>query len=313
VEPLYDGPLEDYVPAAGLRWLVLARPAELASHPKLREQIERLVPESRLQRFASSSGVDLSTLPTALVAGFDLGVLYMGESPGELGAIELAFEERLLAGTERQQPHQRLTRISGVVGRTPQSLLLLDDKRFAVAVGDTTLTKIVEAFARRKLTKSPTALHGVALRSFANFDSRAPLRMLAPGPFEDRWMLAAEGLLAAADGIALSMTPRRSGRVAVAVAIDGPWANAGDDLAPAERLRLAWEALATSSTGRLFGLDAPASLPTIEQSDSRVSMRVELELAPLVAGLRAAVAADVWEMLDLTPNDAPGEPPAPTP
>ena len=109
-------------------------------------------------------------------------------------------------------------------------------------------------------------------------------------------MTAAEGLLAAADSVGISATPIGAERVSVTVAIEGPW-QATREVAATEQLRLAWEALAQSSTGRLFGLDAPATLPTFENSDTRVSLTTELELAPILAGLRAAVTAEIWEIL----------------
>jgi hypothetical protein len=42
-------------------------------------------------------------------------------------------------------------------------------------------------------------------------------------------------------------------------------------------------------------------------------LEVELQVAPIVAGLRAAVAADVWEILDLVRPEPPEKRPAPAP
>ena len=69
----------------------------------------------------------------------------------------------------------------------------------------------------------------------------------------------------------------------------------------AERLSDAWEDLASSPTGRLLGLNRPASPPRFSESPDGLELTVDLELDPVVAGLRAAVIADVWEILDLSP------------
>jgi hypothetical protein len=260
------------------------------------QALSPLISTDRLAAYQKGTGIDLTALDSALIAGFDLGTLYLAENPGNLPSIEGAFRERLIAEVTTRKPHPALTSLSGVVGRTPQSLLLYEEHLIAAAVGDPTLVKIVEAFARGKLKRSVPALQGAALSPLADFSANAPLRFLVPGPFEGRWMLGAEGLLAAADGVGVAAAPIGSQRVLLSVAIQGPW-EATSELAAAERLRLAWEQLAHSSTGKLFGLDAPTSPPSIENSGTRVSLETELELRPIVAGLRAAVAADVWEML----------------
>jgi hypothetical protein len=263
--------------------------------------LSRLVPAERLEAYERSTGIDLRSLNTALVAGYDLGTLYLAENPGDLQRIELRFRERLVAEVETRKPHTKLTTISGVVGRTPQGLLLYEGQLVASAVGDPTLLKVVEAFARGKLERAVPALRGAALSRVADFAEGAPLRVLLPGPFEGRWMLAAEGLLAAADGVALAVTPVGAERVALSVAIEGPW-NATREVAPAESLRLAWEDLASSSTGKLFGFDEPATPPSIETSDTRVTLTTELRLEPIVAGLHAAASAQIAEILGVTEN-----------
>ena len=307
-ELLHAGPLSDYVPAAGLRWLLLARPKSLAADRDFMQALSPLVSKARLEAYRDSTGIDLTALDSALIGGFDLGTLYLAEIRGDPSAIELAFRQRLVAEVELREPHPRLTRISGVIGNTPESLLLYRGQLIAQAVGDPTLIRVVEAFARGKLKRSPPALHGAALGPLADFARQAPVRLLVPGPFGGRWMMAAEGLFAAADAVALSATPLAPGRVAMTVAIDGPWGES-EEVAAAERLRVAWEKLSQSTTGELFGLDTPAALPTLEHSDTRVALSVELELAPLVAGLRAAVSAEVEEILGPLEGteDAPGE------
>jgi hypothetical protein len=63
------------------------------------------------------------------------------------------------------------------------------------------------------------------------------------------------------------------------------------------RLSSAWTDLAESSMGRLTGLDRPTSPPEVSLMRGFLSLEVKIAMKPLFAGLRAAVAADVWEML----------------
>jgi len=311
VEPLLDGSLADYLPAAGINWLVLAEPVRLSGNHQLARTLEPLLPASRLDLYARDTKLDLRTLSHAAIAGFDLGVLYLAETDTDLTPATRAFVDRLVTEPEVKHPHPRLTRVSGVVGKTPQSLLQFDGKFLAVAVGDPTTVRIVEAFARQKLKRSPTVFGGVALKSFADFADGAPLVFLAPGPFEGRWMFGGAGLLAAASGVGIRAIPTSNGRaLRVTVAIDGPWGEqSGEEGAqPVPKMEQAWEALTESSTGRLFGLHELERAPVVRSTKERVTLDVELELSPIVQGLRAAVAADVWEMLDVSPTSAPAPP-----
>lgn len=303
-EPLLDGSLTDYVPAAGINWLLLGDPVRLSGNHQLVRTLEPLLPASRLDLYARHTKLDLRKLPHAAVVGFDLGVLYLAETDTDLTPATLAFAERLVTEPEVKRPHAKLTRVSGVVGTTPQSLLQFDGKLLAVAVGDPTTVRIVEAFARKKLKRSPSVFQGVALKSFADFAAGAPLVFLAPGPFEGRWMFGGAGLLAAASAVGIRGTPTSDGRaLRVTVAIDGPWGEQGAE--PVLWMEQAWQSLAESSTGRLLGFHEVSQAPVVRSSKDRITLDVELELAPIVHGLRAAVAADVWEMLDVRPTSAP--------
>lgn len=300
-EPLHDGALADYIPAAGINWVVLAKPSVLNGNRAFMNAIEPLLPASRLELYARDTKLDLRGLSSAAVVGFDLGILYMAETDTDLTPATRAFEERLITAAEVKHPHPRLTRVSGVVGKTPESLLRYDGKLLAVAVGDTTTVRIVEAFARKKLKRSPSLFGGVALRSFRDFGKDAPVAFFAPGPFEGRWIYGGAGLMAAATALGIALEPSSDGRqLKGTLAIDGPWQDS--DAEPVARIREAWQALAESSTGRLFGLHEPRTPPVFEASDTRIRMDVWLELEPVVEGLRAAVSADVWEMLDVKPT-----------
>jgi hypothetical protein len=299
-EPVFEGQLVEYVPAGGVNWMLLGRPRSLAQNKALLQGLEPLLPPGRLDLFGKQTGIDLRTLNSAVIAGFDLGTLYLAETDADLTTASQAFSDRLVAGAEVKRPHPRLLRISGVVGRTPQSFLGFDGKLVAVGVGDTSTVRIVEAFARGKLKRTKRVFDGVALQSLRDFANAAPMAFVAAGPFEEKWMYGAAGLLAAASGIGISLTPLSGQVLEVRVMIDGAWDEAST--APVVRMRQAWEALAQSSTGRLFGLHEPEADPALSLREQRVGLNVKLRLSPIVNGLKAAVSADVWEMLDLAPT-----------
>ncbi len=307
--PLYLGAPADYVPAAGLRWLVLARPKELLADPKLRKALARLIPQQSLDDYMTGTGVDPVRVPAAAVAGFDYGTLYLARVGDEDALIEERFAKRLLSSKPRKHPHPDLWRTTGMVGTTPQTLVRLDRHLVAVSVGDPTPARVVEAFARRKLKKSPPALQGAALSTLPKEATDAPLVFLAPGPFSGEWMSGAHGLLAHALAVAITLRPLKGPNAGVGrftLYLAGDWKAVGPD--STARLVDAWDELSTSSTGALFGLDRLTAKPVVSGGDALLKLEIDADLQRLVAGLHAAVAADVGELMRLDPE--PGKPAA---
>ncbi len=303
--PLHHGPLTDFVAAAGLRWMVVGRPAELAADPDLVKALSPLIPAARLAGYARGTGIDLTRTPSALVAGSDYSTLYMAETAGDNSAVQQAFVERLVSGPVEKRPHPDLHFVQGVIGRTPETLVRLRGQLVAVAVGDPTPALVVEAYALERLKRSPAALRGAALSTLPSDPGDAPLVFYAPGPFGHEWVGGAHGLLDAALAVAISVKPLSGQRLQADVVLSGDWASEGPD--STSRLLATWEDLAHSSTGKLLGFNDPAAAPIISTTPKLLKLRVELRLGPLVSGLHAAVAADVAEMLDI-PSAPAGKP-----
>jgi hypothetical protein len=298
--PLRSGPLTDFVPAAGLRWMAVGRPAELAHTPALAPLISELLPAERLDAYALYTGIDLREVPTAVAAGFDLSTLYVAETPFENRTIETRFADRLVAGATVESKHPRVRRITGAVGLSPESLVRVDHRFVAFAVGDPAQARIVELLVLGRLSRSPSSLHGSALKGTPAEFTEAPVRFYAPGPFTGEWERGARGLLGAATAFAAMGAPEGEG-LSVKVVVLGDYQGAD-----AARLSAAWLDLAESSMGRLTGLDAPLVPPEVEAHEGLLALKVKIALRPLFAGLRAAVAADVWEMLGPLPGQAKG-------
>jgi hypothetical protein len=291
----HAGPLTDFVPAAGLRWLVVARLSELAKDPELHSSMELLFPTPRIAAFALLTGVDLREVPVGLAAGFDYATLYAAETPGDNALVQRRFEQRLMGGGRLEEQVPNVHRISGTLGESPETLVRIDHRLAAVAVGDPTPARVVELYALERLPRSPTALRGSALSTLPPDLESAPVRFYAPGPFAAEWGAAGGGLFEAALAFGVGAWPEGE-VIRCRAVLSGAFR--ADDLPP---LLHSWEKLAESSMGRLLGFDHPAAEPQVRVEDGRLVFEVQLARLPLMSGLRAAVAADVWEILGTTP------------
>ncbi|MEI9953364.1 MAG: hypothetical protein WDO74_31410 [Pseudomonadota bacterium] len=309
--PLHRGPLTDFISSASLRWLLLVKPRQILAAPELGQAILQIIPSARFDAFAESSGVDLRVVPEAAIAGFPYSTLYLAELPSGVAALARArFGERLLAGAVSKQPHPGLTRITGVIGQTPETLLTVDDRLLVISVGDPVQAKIAEAYAEGRLKHSPAALRGAALSTLPELASSNAAVLFAPGPFADEWQRAAGGLLQSTVAIAIAVQPIESGKVATTLYLAGAWQDSAQDAA--RRLSAAWSTFARSSAGRLFELTEVAE---VSASPDVLRLHVELELAALVRGLRASVLGDLSQILNL-PRKSPiqkDHPPAAAP
>lgn len=304
---LHAGPLTDYVPAAGLRWMIVGSPSRIANSTAMQSALRQLFPNERLDAFRSGTGVDLRQTEQAAVASFDLGLLYLATPKrGSFPQIARLFEERLSDSGRSRQPHPSILRISGVAGGTPEVLSQIDQRVLAVAVGDPTLARVAEAYAMKKLRRSPTALRGAALSSLPGAPAEALAVFYAPGPFASEWAHAAGGLLAHALAVSAYVVPNGADHVRVTVQFAGNFPQTGPD-----RLTEAFRQLAESSLGKLLALDQTDSPPVVREREQSLSLELNLASAPIAEGLRAAVIADIWEILRI-PKPTP-QPEAPAP
>ncbi len=196
--------------------------------------------------------------------------------------------------------------LTGVTDGMPTTLVDVDERVVAYAVGDPLLGKIVEAYARRRLKAQP-AFQGAALRGLepTSFDD-APVAAFAPGPFVGKWERGAGGLLAGATAISAFLYPKGVGRALLELDLQGDF-GAGEAV---ERLRAAYAAIAASSTGTLLNLGANIDSRVTAASD-RLTLRVPLPLTEVARGARAATVADVDEIFRLSPTSE-GQPDAPS-
>ena len=297
--PLRTGDLAELLPLAGLRWLVLARPREIAAIPWLIPSIARIAPEPNLDRYAASTGVDLRQLHQAAVASYAGGAtLYLARHGGDPVTIERRFRARLTGKVRRVAERPDLVRVSGDLGPTPHALALLGRDVLALQDGGSPSrgpARVASLYALGKLSRSPTALAAEPLRGLAARFGPAPALALALGPFEGDLARGARGLLAGATAIGAAARPSAREKIAVAVAVAGDFSTSGP--AASEELLAAWNDLALGSFGHLLGLDAPVEPPLATHAPDAVAIAVELDPDRLARGLAAATGARVEEIM----------------
>lgn len=285
----------EYVPSAGLSWLIFGRPARIAADPALSAALASIVPKARLDAYAAATGVELRTVPFGVVAGYELGTLFVAELPMPYGErVRARFASRLSDGGIVKRVRADIYRISGTDADTPLALVSVEDRTVALASGDVTLARIVEAYAERRI-KSPTALRGAALSTLPEPGDDVLAAFFAPGPFTRTTLVAAPELFAAALAAGISIRSAAPGMLGITLALSGEWSAEHEPRAELER---AWSELAKSTTGRLLGLDSAQNV-VIRQEPSLLTLSLDLPIAPLVRGLRALTLADVPEIFDL--------------
>jgi hypothetical protein len=255
-----------------------------------------------VQAFAAATGVDLPRTERALVAGFDLGTLYMADASGWIAAPETRFAERLAGSATIHRPHPQIWRVTGLVGSTPQALVRVDHDLMAVAVGDPTSARIVELRARGRLKSIVPALHGAALSTLPpEFLAPGPLCVYALGPFQAEWLEYAHGLLVGAQAVGAALD-LHGDQLQLRVVMSG-YFHADDR----ERLLGSWQAIASSSFGHLLGLDQPSEPVSIAASPNQLALDMRLAAQPLLSGLQALLSGDVDRLLNGASSLAPAE------
>lgn len=290
---LHRGALTDFVPAAGLRWLVLGSPRALALEPALASLRQRWLTEDRRRAFALETGVDLFATDRALAAGFELGTLYMADASGFRARPEVAFARRL-AGSERlRQPHPSVWNVTGLVGSEPEALVRVDDSLVAVAVGDLTLARAVELRALGRLQRTASAFQGVSLSSLpAELLRPAAFAFYLLGPLEGPLLGDGATLLGAAH--ALGATLGFDGaRLNVHLGVAGSWRAARD----AAELASVWQRFAASALGRELALDRPLSPAEVRGSEHLLALDCALDAARFSAGLEALLMGNLGDLV----------------
>ncbi len=288
------------VPAAGLSWLVEARPRELLAHPALLLAVARIAPDERWDAFTRRhGGVDLRAATELVVAGFPETVLSIALAFVDPARVEAAFRARALA-VDARAVEGGVVRAWGTVGMAREQVAIFGHEGVALEQGRFGPLRAAEYFAEGKLHRARPALGADPLARAASLLGDAPLRAFAPGPFEGGWARGLGGLLRAATAVAGSVTPEDHaphGALGLRVVLTGAW---GDDaLAAAERLRAGVDVLTSDPLCRLLGLDRPLDGPRIRAGSDALSLEITLDPRALGEGLHTATGAAIDEVMRL--------------
>ena len=95
--PLHVEPACDLAPAAGIAWLIEAKPRAIASIPDLIPAIGLVLPEPRLQLFtASHGGIDLRQIKDLCIAQYKDSQLQIADVMFDPEKVVSAFEKRAI-------------------------------------------------------------------------------------------------------------------------------------------------------------------------------------------------------------------------
>lgn len=297
-ETLKLDPVVDLVPAAGLIWLVEARPRELLASPVLGPAVATIIPEPRFDAFAQHhGGVDVRSAEQLVIAAYPQATLVAARVAFDPGRVEAAFAARV-AGVEGRAVERGVMRTWGSVPGGREQVALLAREALVFERGKLGPLRAAVYFAQGRLRRSLPALRAEPLASAAALAGEAPLRAFAPGPFEGEWARGVAGLLRATTAVATALRPvphAPNGAIAVRLLLMGGWGE--DALAAAERLRSAFGVIAGDPLGQLTGMDHPIEGPTVSADAGALRLEVTLDAVAWARGVHAATGANLAEIM----------------
>jgi hypothetical protein len=295
--PLALDPLVDLVPAAGLVWLVDARPREVFADAALAAIVAAAIPGDRVDAYARRFGlVDPRQATQVVLASFARTTLALACLPVAAGAIEAAFRAR--AGLVEGGALERgVFRLWGTVGEEREQVAVFGGQGIGLERGAFGPLQAAEFFAQGRLKLSLPALRAPPLAAAAARLGEGPLRAFAPGPFEGDWARGLGGLLGGATALAARLRPGSGpgAPLKLRLLLLGAWGT--DAPAASERLAAAFHVLAEDPLGRLTGLDRPVEGPTATGDADALALDVALDPVTLARGVRAATGADLPEIM----------------
>jgi hypothetical protein len=292
-------PIANLAPAAGLTWLIEARPRDIASRADLIPAISAIVPEARLTAFSRANGIDLRETKELVIARYDETTLYAARTPLDPATIESAFAAHAIEIEGRAEDAPGLVREWGTVaGKSREQIAIFGRDAVALESGRFGPLRAAEMFALAKLKRASPALKTEPLARAAALAGEAPLRAFAPGPFTGEWKSGLGGLLGASTAVAVAIRfpPTPGPQLSARIVLLGAW----NDDAPsaAQRLAAAYTVLEQSTLGRLIGLDKPMAGPNASYTADALTLEVSYDALALAHGVHAALEAEIEEILN---------------
>jgi hypothetical protein len=313
--PLSLSPVVDLAPAAAVVTLVVARPKELYADATMLPALGLALPDDEVASFASRhGGVDPRQLDEIVVGTYPHATLVLAHGVVDPARVEASFAQHSLGIDGRAIDHAGgpLTTITRAWGDVPngagptehEQMVTFGHEALALEIDDQAPVdgkpmvgpaRAAELFALRKLAKAKPALAAPPLTSAAKVLGDAPIRVLFPGPFEGQWATALGGLLRAATAVGVAATPDGAGSLRIRVAVLGGFGDKGPQAA--EKLGAAVDMVASSSLGRLAGLDHPTGAFHAEGTAESATLEGRVDALAMARGIRAATSAQISEMM----------------
>lgn len=304
--PLHLSPTTDLAPAAGLVWLIDAKPRAIFSRVDAARAIAEVVSDAQFRHFqAENAGVDPRELEELVVAKYPQTTLFLARGTLDPARIEQTFSKTNdVEGRGVDRNADALGTITRTWGTTPsnepQQIAIFGREVVAVERGRFGPLRTAELFAEERLKRASPALRTDPLAQVAARFSDAPLVAYAAGPFEDAWKHALGGLLAAATAAAVAVRfidsdhGHDGDRMTVTIALYGSWG--GDADAAASRLSAAIHLVQESAIGKLCGVDHPVVGPAPRASESEIAVDLTVDAETFFRGLRDATSAGAGEI-----------------
>jgi hypothetical protein len=310
--PLHLESACELAPAAGVEWVVDARPRAVAEIADLIPAIGLVVPEARFATFAAThGGIDVRQITDLCVAKYNDTLLTIARAPFDPLRVEKTFADRVThaAGRSVDVVNPPVVRVWGEVNGEAQQLVLFARELVALEQGRAGPVRAAEAFAQGKLRRSSPVLRSAALASAVRLVGDSPVPVLAPGPFEGEVAQGLGGLMRASTALAASA--RFAGapsKIEVKIVLTGAWGK--DAPAASERLAAAVHVVSESSFGRLLGLDRPVVAPQVRSSEEALVVDVTLDGVALARGVHDALDAEIGDIMrgEAQPRSSTGKP-----
>ncbi len=302
--PLHTDDLAALCTGAGLVWMVLVKPREIAAIPWLIPDIGLFATEGRLDAFEKDTGFDLRQIPEAILARFDETLdgadLQLVRHNADGRSIAKLFGDRIVKGYAHAEDRPDVVRIGGTIGTASHAFARIGSDVVAFQEGGSVEkgpARVATLYAEDHLKRTPRALETEPLKSLAARFGKAPLIALAKGPFTDEWKKAAKGLLEASTAVGAAARPTARENLGIAIALTGDFRSSAGDAS--DVLLAAWNDFASTEMGSLLGLDHPVEAPLPTHTDEVVALAVEVDPHHFAKGLHALVAEDVDALMKL--------------
>ncbi|MEO8798270.1 MAG: hypothetical protein ABI551_10320 [Polyangiaceae bacterium] len=305
--PLHLTPTTDLVAAAGLSWMLDAKPRALMEHVELAQAVQLAISDAKFRYFRDNNGgVELRTLEELVVADYDRTTLFLLRGSFSPAHIERDFKTHVEVegrGVDRQS--DALGTIIRTWGSNAQDereqVAIFGHEALGLERGEFGPLRTAELFAQGKLKRSATALSVEPLAQAQKELGDAPLVVYVRGPFGKEWSHGLGGLLAASTGLAVAVRPADSDRrhdgdlLAVTVALYGAWGKDADQAA--SRLTATLHLFQESAIGKLCGVDHPVVGPRTRATSSEIAVDLSFDSARFFAGIADSTTSSVQEIL----------------